>query len=260
MEVNLFIPAAGLGTRLYPLTKDKPKALVEINGKPMIQHVLDKFTTSNSLHISKIIVNVHHFADKLVNFLYNYDSKIIISDETDRLLDTGGGLKQALSILSDNTPLLVHNVDIESNFNFDEFCNQNFDNSTLATLVVSDRESSRHLLFNKEMQLIGWENIKTNEKILIEHIPSVSSVSSVSSESLCQTSVPLCQTSVSLCQTTASLCSSFSGIQLVNPKIQENFTKERAFPLIPEYLRLAQNHIFKGYVANDSYFNDLGKL
>ena len=230
MEINLFIPAAGLGTRLYPLTANKPKALVEINGKPMIQVLIDKLLADKSLQINKIIVNAHHFSNLMLEFLKNYDKhEILISDETETLLDTGGGLKQALNILNDDKPLLVHNVDIETNFDFCSFLNEDFDNSMLSTLIVSKRETSRYLLFDDEMKLCAWENIKTGERIIAdENAENLSSYA-------------------------------FSGIQLVNPAILPLLSEEKVFPLIPEYLRLAKHRTFKAYPANDSYFNDLGK-
>ncbi|MDL2228132.1 NTP transferase domain-containing protein [Odoribacter sp. OttesenSCG-928-L07] len=229
MVVNLFIPSAGLGTRLLPLTADKPKALVEINGKPMIQYLLDKFLDNDFLKIDKIIVNVHHFADLMIDFFGNYDKhKIIISDEREQLLDTGGGLKQALQILKDDKPLLVHNVDIETDFNFPEFLNKKPNDNVLSTLIVSKRETSRYLLFDDEMKLCGWKNIKTGESIIVDEKDDLQSFA-------------------------------YSGIQLVNPKLLPLMSSEKVFPLIPEYLRLANDINFAGFNSN-SYFNDLGKL
>ncbi|MDR2083824.1 MAG: NTP transferase domain-containing protein [Bacteroidales bacterium] len=230
MVINLFIPAAGLGTRLYPLTADKPKALVEVNGKPMIQHILDKFVENNTFQINKIIVNVHHFAEQLIEYLQNYEKyDIVISDEREMLLDTGGGLKQVLEILNDEKPLLVHNTDIETNFDFKNLFDIEFDDSILSTLVVSERETSRYLLFNDELELCGWKNIKTNESIIVNN-------------------------KVEIAHNYA-----FSGIQLVNPQILDFLPDKKVFPLIPEYLSLAKNHTFKAYPANNYYFNDLGK-
>ncbi len=233
-KVNFFIPAAGLGSRLYPLTKDKPKALVEIKGKPMINYILEK---AINLNASEIIVNVHHFSDQLKDYLNKYYKSVLISDETEKLLNTGGGLKKALEILKskNNYPTIVCNVDIKTDLNFNKLVllaqkiNNNIDNynNVLAFMIVSDRISSRYLHFNNNMELIGWENVKTKEVIKVRE------------DDVCYKFA-------------------YSGIQLVNNKILNYFTTEKEFPLIPEYLRICRNNTILGVEVKNTFF-DLGK-
>ena len=150
--------AAGLGTRLKPLTDDRPKAMVEVNGKPLIQHIIEKLTANG---FDEIIVNVHHFAEQIIDFLHennNFGIRIEISDERGMLLETGGGIKKAAHFFDDGKPFLVHNVDIFSNADLRELYNHHIESSSAATLLVSDRKSSRNLLFNDDMRLCGWQN------------------------------------------------------------------------------------------------------
>lgn len=161
MKAMIF--AAGLGTRLFPLTKDRPKALVEVNGKPMLGLLIHKLAKNG---ITQFIVNVHHYADMVIDYLksqefISYD--IIISDERDSLLETGGGLLKARNLLFDDEPVLIHNVDIWTNFNFEDFINNHVSLGAFASVAVSHRNTSRYLLFNDKLQLIGWENLKTGE-------------------------------------------------------------------------------------------------
>ena len=159
--MKAFIFAAGLGTRLRPLTLDRPKALVEVAGKTMLERT---FTTLKEAGFSDFVVNVHHFADQIVNFLAandNFGCNVDISDERELLLDTGGAIKAARSLLGDE-PFLVHNVDIVSNLDIRSFVSGGLDGA-LARLVVSDRPSSRKLLFDAEDSLVGWINLKTSE-------------------------------------------------------------------------------------------------
>lgn len=154
--MNAMIFAAGLGTRLKPLTDTMPKALVPVAGKPLLQHVLDKL---HSAGMDNIVVNVHHFAQQIVDYLA--DTNVKISDETSQLLETGGGLKKALPLFGSDDPVLIHNVDILSNVNLADVYEEarGYD----ATLVVSWRETQRYLIFDKDMRLVGWTNIKTGE-------------------------------------------------------------------------------------------------
>ena len=144
--MNAMIFAAGLGTRLKPLTDRMPKALVSVAGKPLLQHVLDKLTAQG---FDNIVVNVHHFANQLVDYLKGMDVKI--SDETAELLETGGGLKKALPLFGNDSHVLIHNVDILSNVDLKEF----YDNAqdADATLLVSWRKTKRYLVFDEAMQI-----------------------------------------------------------------------------------------------------------
>ena len=162
------ILAAGLGTRLKPITDTLPKALVEIEGVPMLQHVILSLKKQG---FDKIIVNVHHFANQIIEFLdtNKFGVDIKISDESDSLLDTGGGIVKAYPLLfnNDDSPVLIHNVDILSNANLKGLMDESNKNTIGSNLLVSDRESSRKLLFNKEMNLCGWHDLKNNKFRLI---------------------------------------------------------------------------------------------
>ena len=141
MKAMIF--AAGLGTRLKPLTDSTPKALLPINGKPMLEHVILKLKDAG---FHQIAINVHHLGDQIINFL-----------------DTGGGIKHAAAFLQGNEPFLIHNVDILSDIDLRALYNHHAETNPLATLLVSKRNTSRYLLFNKENKLCGWRNRETGE-------------------------------------------------------------------------------------------------
>ena len=155
-----FILAAGLGTRLKPLTDKMPKAMVPVVGKPLLEHTLTKLHTSG---VSNFVINVHHFSQQIKDYVATHRLKdsIKISDESECLLDTGGGLRNAQKLFNTNEPVLIHNVDILSNANLTFF--YNYASPNAATLLVSTRPTQRYLLFNKKMRLVGWTNISTGE-------------------------------------------------------------------------------------------------
>ena len=155
--------AAGLGTRLKPLTDSMPKALVPVAGKPMLEHVIIKLKNAG---FHEIVINVHHFADQIIHFLKekdNFGIDIHISDETDCLLDTGGGIKKAASFFTDGEPILIHNVDILSNMDLKGLYTYHQTSGNDATLLVSSRKTARYLLFNHENRLCGWINKDTHQ-------------------------------------------------------------------------------------------------
>ena len=157
MKAMIF--AAGLGTRLKPFTDHMPKALVPVAGKPMLEHVINKLKT---VGVDEIVINVHHFAQQVIDFLKekdNFGIKIWISDETDQLLETGGGIKKAAPYFDE--PFLVHNADILSNVDLKAMYDFHIANDNDATLLVSPRKTVRYLLFNKENRLCGWINKET---------------------------------------------------------------------------------------------------
>lgn len=161
MKAMIF--AAGLGSRLKPLTDNTPKALIPINGKPMLEHVILKLKDAG---FYKIVINIHHEAQQIIDFLTannNFGIPIELSDERNYLLDTGGGIKNAAKFLQGTEPFLVHNVDIMSNVDLRELYNRHLETNPLATLLVSKRNTSRYLLFNKENKLCGWRNHETGE-------------------------------------------------------------------------------------------------
>ncbi len=180
--------AAGLGTRLKPLTDTMPKALVPVGGKPLLQHTIEKLTAAG---FDEIIINVHHFAEQVIDFVeanHRFGIRIEFSDEREKLLDTGGGIKKAASFFNDNHPFLVHNVDILSNIDLRklyEISTQRIQSDSaspqsgqhrshgteippiqsnpIATLVCSERKTSRYLLFDDNNHLKGWTNEKTGQ-------------------------------------------------------------------------------------------------
>ena len=156
-DTTAMILAAGLGTRLKALTQDKPKALVELNGKPLLQHCIEDLIANGFHHI---VINVHHFGDQIIDFVksHHFDAEIQISDERDLLMDTGGGIIKATPLFKDSKAVLIHNVDIISDVNLGEMSRQFIDSKDDAWLLTQDRESSRKLLFRDDNQLIGWRN------------------------------------------------------------------------------------------------------
>lgn len=159
--MRVMILAAGKGTRLRPFTDTMPKALVPVDKEPMISRLISHLKKQGA---TEIIVNVHHFSEMLIDYLHKHEwgVPIRISDETNMLLDTGGGIKQARFLCKSSTfPLLVHNVDIISNADLKTFYKNSLNND--ATLLVSKRVTTRYLLFNNENKLVGWTNIKTGE-------------------------------------------------------------------------------------------------
>ena len=155
--------AAGTGSRLKPYTDHIPKALIPIDGKPMLEHIILKLKAAG---FTEIIINVHHLGEQIIVFLAgkdNFGITIHISDERDYLLDTGGGIKHAAQFLQGDEPFLVHNVDIISNVDLKALYQHHLDTNPLATLLVSKRDTSRYLLFNKENKLSGWRNKETGE-------------------------------------------------------------------------------------------------
>ena len=169
MKAMIF--AAGLGTRLKPLTDTMPKALVPVCGQPLLYHVLTKLVAAG---YDDVIVNVHHFPDQIIDYLciHDFGAKITISDERDFLRETGGGIKRVRPMLNEeipgqagndgNEPFLVHNVDIISNLDL-KWVREQHREDAVATVVVSERETQRYLLFDEDDRLKGWTNVKTGE-------------------------------------------------------------------------------------------------
>lgn len=171
MKAMIF--AAGLGTRLKPLTDSIPKALAPVGGKPLLEHLIGKLKVAG---FDEIIINVHHFAGQIIEFVkdhHSFDIRIVFSDERGKLLDTGGGIKKASWFFDDNKPFLVHNVDILSNTDLRRFYEAHRQialpsptsqqSPAIASLVCSERETARYLLFDGDNHLKGWINEKTGE-------------------------------------------------------------------------------------------------
>ncbi len=161
MKAMIF--AAGLGTRLRPLTDHTPKALIDVGGKPMLQHVIEKIAASG---INDIVVNIHHHPDKVKSFLDQFHpsgTNIAVSDESDCLLDTGGGVVKALPLLGVTDDVLLHNADILSDFDLEEMMAFHKETKADITLLTAHRPTSRYLLFGPDGRMTGWENIGTGE-------------------------------------------------------------------------------------------------
>lgn len=226
-NITAFIFAAGLGTRLKPLTDSKPKALVTVDDKALIDIVIDNLSAQG---VGNFVVNVHHFAGQIVDALKNRNN-VAFSDETDLLRDTGGAVKHARNLLKSNY-FLVHNVDIISNFSLD-FLLRNMHQNALATLLVSERNTSRYLLFNDDMRLVGWTNISTGE-----------------------VKSPFGNINVDQCRKLA-----FSGIHLLNPcvhNLMENYPEK--FSIIDFYLNNAAKYEIYGLIQPNLKLVDVGKV
>ena len=156
-DTTAMILAAGLGTRLGALTQNKPKAMVPLNGEPLLQHCIESLIDNGFQHI---VINVHHFGEQIIDFVENhhFDADIEISDERELLMDTGGGIVKATPLFKESKAVLVHNVDIISDVNLNELNQQFLASGDDAWLLTQDRASSRKLLFRDDDQLIGWCN------------------------------------------------------------------------------------------------------
>jgi NDP-sugar pyrophosphorylase family protein len=229
--MKAMILAAGLGTRLGPLTNDRPKALVEVAGRTLLGITLLRL---RGFGIRDVIVNVHHFADMVVGYLQkngNFGMRIEISRE-DVLLDTGGGLKKAAQFFLEDSspePFLLHNVDVLSTIDFGAMLRSHRDNGALATLAVQKRESSRQLLFDDASQLCGRQAGRDHSAEMVR---------------ACTSPQPL----------------AFSGVHLISPRMLPMMTEEGIFSIIPSYLRLAgEGEKIFAFRADQYYWRDLGK-
>ena len=212
--------AAGLGTRLKPLTDTMPKALVRVGGQPLLWHVVMKLKAAG---YERLVVNVHHFAQQIVDYLRendNFGLDIRISDETEQLLETGGGIKKALPLFDSTEPILIHNVDILSNLDLEQLP------TDAPLLVVSQRKTKRYLQFDDTMRLVGWKNVETGE--------------------------------VKGREGTAL---AFSGIHMFHPSLAPLLADwPDRFPIMDFYLKACGDYLIRGYEAKDLRLLDAGKL
>jgi len=227
-HMKAFILAAGLGTRLKDETENRPKALVEIAGKPLLQLAVEKLKGEG---INEIVVNVHHFAGLIISFLKNKDFGIPvkISDETSKLLDTGGALKKASHLLEDNEPVLIYNVDIISNISLRNVIVAHLNSGALATLVIRHRHPDRCFKFDDRNRLVGWINKKTGQKKISDPVNFENSREMA-----------------------------FSGIHIVNPAIFKLMPDKEVFSVIDLYTELAKSHEIRGYIDDSAYWTDAG--
>jgi NDP-sugar pyrophosphorylase family protein len=231
--MKAMILAAGLGTRLRPLTDNRPKALVEFRGHTMLDITLSRL---RALDIREVIINVHHFADKILEYLKvneNFDMHIEVSRE-EALLDTGGALKKAAYFFLEDpsgieTPFILHNVDVISSIDLRRMVEFHTENRALATLAVQDRETTRYLLFDEQLQLCGRRSGHDQKNELVRFSQRVE---------------PL----------------AFSGIHVISPRLFDLMIEEGAFSIISSYLRLAgSGEKILAFRADEYYWRDLGR-
>jgi len=221
--------AAGVGSRLRPLTDHTPKALVKINGIPLIEIVIRRMIAAG---YNEIVINLHHLGGQIKDFVVQqnyFGQHIEFSDESDALLDTGGGLQKASYFFNDGKPFLIHNVDIITDLDLDALRIAHMKNKALATLAVRHRDTSRYFLFDQEHRLKGWTNHKTGET----------------------------KPTGAALQNTQEIA--FSGVQIVEPGIFQFMHYEGAYSLTQLYLDLCNTHVIKGYVHDNGYWSDVGK-
>lgn len=228
MIKKAFILAAGLGTRLGKITDEKPKALSEVKGTPMLKLVIEKLLKEG---ISEFIINIHHHGQQVLNFLNdhnNFGTTIHISDERDLLLDTGGAIAKAKEYFTGNDPVLIHNVDVISSLDLQVLDKYHINKKALATLCVRKRKSSRQLLFDDEMKLVGWHNVKTGEFKWTDS------------------------------EKANYQFFAYSGIYLVNPEFARKIPFTGKFSIIDAWLKMASAHPIFGYLDDSPVWFDLG--
>ncbi len=226
-EKTAMILAAGLGTRLKPYTDSQPKALMKYKDKALLQIIIENLQAAG---FNRIIANIHHFGDQIIGFLKEHDNfglQVIISDEMDRLLDTGGGIAKA-SVHFKDSPVLFHNVDILTNLDLALFYDFHLKNNFPATLAVKERQTSRSLLSDSDNILCGWRNNTSGETIISRKKKELFPVA-------------------------------FSGIYILDPSLIHAFKKSGSFPIIPEFLNLARDHDIGLYRHDQDSWKDMGK-
>lgn len=232
--MKAMVLAAGLGTRLRPLTNDRPKALVEVCGRTLLEITL---TRLRGFGIREVIINVHHYADMVIDRIKatgNFGMQIEFSRE-DVLLDTGGGLKKAAWFLggdssaSKDEPFILHNVDVISTIDLQRMVEAHKKNTALATLAVQERKTSRYLLFSDQLQLCGRRLVKEEKTEIVRPSQNMTELA-------------------------------FAGIHVISPRIFPLLTEEGVFSIVPAYLRLAaQGEKITAFRADEYYWRDLGK-
>jgi NDP-sugar pyrophosphorylase family protein len=224
--MNAMIFAAGLGTRLRPLTNTIPKAMVLLDGKPLLEHVILRL---KEVGVKRIVVNVHHFAEKVISFIENgeFGLEILISHEKEILLDTGGGLKNAKHLFLKDEPILIYNVDILSDFNLLDLISSHKSSGAIATLLARSSFSDR-VFMQKNGNLTGWQNLITGEKKIVNDD--------------FHESTPI----------------GFTGIQILSYDILSKIEEEGVFSIVDMYLRLAKTNKISVLIDDESLWMDLG--
>ena len=264
MKAMIF--AAGLGTRLKPLTDTLPKALVPLAGKTLLQWQIEKLKAAG---ITDIVVNVHHFPDIIIDYLRdndNFGCRIAVSDERDMLLETGGGLRKAKSLLlgigsresgNNDEPILICNVDILSNIDLPTLLHA-YNPEEMGVVVVSPRDTQRYLLFDETNRLCGWTNIATGEVRPASLVSSLNILPPTGEADL--QAKPTYQLQRSDLSPLA-----FSGMQVLNPRIFDVMDKVVAekgdkFSLIDLYLSIAEKEILRAFIPENYHMMDVGKI
>ena len=263
--MRAMIFAAGLGTRLKPLTDTLPKALVPIAGKTLLQWQIERLKAAG---ITDIVVNVHHFPDMIINYLRendNFGCRISVSDERDMLLETGGGLRKAKELLTlspnspiASSPILICNVDILSNIDLPALLNA-YNPEEMGLVVVSPRDTQRYLLFDDTNRLCGWTNIATGEvrpASLASHLHNLQR-SDLQPNGRSTGAADLPHSDLSPL--------AFSGMQLLNPRIFDHMDefaqlKGDKFSLIDLYVYLAEKEILRAFIPENYRMMDVGKI
>lgn len=231
--MKAMILAAGLGTRLRPLTNDRPKALVEVDGRTLLEITLSRLRAAG---IGEVIINVHYFADMILEYLKkkdNFHMRVEVSRE-ESLLDTGGGLRKAAYFFLEDSggyeePFILHNVDVISTIDLRRMVEFHNGNQALVTLAVQKRESSRHLLFDEKLQLCGRRAGPDQKTEVVRPSQSVEALA-------------------------------FSGIHIISPRLFARMTQQGAFPIITSYLRLAASgENILAFRADEYYWCDVGR-
>lgn len=240
MKAMIF--AAGLGTRLKTLTDTCPKALVKVGNKPMLQHTIEHLIQYG---FDEIIINIHYLGEQIKEFLKahnNFGVRIEISDETDEILETGGGLVKAKDFFNDDKPFLLCNADVYTNIHLTDFYTKHLHESPMATLAVRSRDSSRYLLFDDDGVLFGWENVKTHEVKIPRKIPA-----ELKQQLAAHETYPLHEFA-------------FSGYHVISPEIFKNCHRSGKFSMTDWYLDLCVHHTIKAYPHDDDIWVDIGSL
>ena len=221
------ILAAGLGTRLKEKTQDRPKALVEIAGKPLLQHNIENLVKQG---FDTIVINIHHFGEQIIQFVETHDfaANIYISDERGTLMDTGGGIVQALPFFHNSTAVLVHNVDILSDLDLMEHYHRFLQSDDDAWLLTQDRDTSRKLLFDEKELLVGWRNLNDGSFKWVDGEKN----------------------------TYKELA--FNGMHLFKPNIFSSFPLQR-YSIIDLYLQIAKTQKVRSVEIHPGFWFDIGK-
>lgn len=220
--------AAGLGSRLKPWTDHHPKALAVVNGKSLLQRNIEYLQKHG---IEEVIVNVHHFADQIIAAIEKnkgWGSKVTISDETDSVLETGGGLKKAAWYFADGNDFVVMNVDILTDMDLTAMILRHKEQKPLATLAVSNRDTSRYFLFDEQHILSGWRNVKTGEEKIVRPDKTL-------------------------------IQKAFSGIHVISPLLLALIKQEGKFSMVDVYLDLAKERVISSYDHTGAHMIDVGK-